>query len=54
MLESLFILLPISVLFVIVIGAAFWWAIFAGQFEDSQEAAEAILADDDTESESCK
>lgn len=51
MLESLFILIPISVLFVIVIGIAFWWAIFAGQFDDSQAAAESILADNDTENE---
>lgn len=51
MLESLFVLIPISVLFVIVIGVAFWWAIFAGQFDDSQAAAESILADNDTENE---
>lgn len=49
MIESLYVLIPISVLFVVLIGAAFWWAIFAGQFEDSQAAAESILADDDTE-----
>ncbi|HWL28722.1 MAG TPA: cbb3-type cytochrome oxidase assembly protein CcoS [Burkholderiaceae bacterium] len=44
---SLFLLLPISLVLVLVIGAAFWWAIFAGQFDDTQEAANSILRDDD-------
>lgn len=48
---SLFLLLPISLVLVLAIGAAFWWAIFAGQFEDTQEAANSILLDDDTSSE---
>ncbi|QAA93618.1 cbb3-type cytochrome oxidase assembly protein CcoS [Pollutimonas thiosulfatoxidans] len=45
---SLYLLLPISLLLVIVIGAAFWWAIFAGQFDDTSHAAQSILLDDDT------
>lgn len=48
MTASLYLLLAISVLFVIVIGAAFWWAIFSGQFDDANEAAHAVLMDDDT------
>ena len=48
MLESLFLLIPISLLFVIMIGGALWWAIFAGQFENSQSAGESILNDDDS------
>ncbi|NHC61798.1 cbb3-type cytochrome oxidase assembly protein CcoS [Paenalcaligenes suwonensis] len=48
MLESLFLLIPISLLFVIMIGVALWWAIFAGQFENSQSAGESILKDDDS------
>lgn len=48
---SLFLLLPISLVLVLAIGAAFWWAIFAGQFEDTQEAANSILLDDDTSPE---
>lgn len=47
MIESLYLLLPLSVLFVIGIGVAFWWAIFSGQFDDMQRAADAVLADDD-------
>ncbi|CAM5189810.1 hypothetical protein CDEF62S_04233 [Castellaniella defragrans] len=48
MLQALLLLLPISVLLVIGIGAAFCWAIFAGQFDDVQEAGRAILDDEDS------
>ncbi|HLU15748.1 MAG TPA: cbb3-type cytochrome oxidase assembly protein CcoS [Burkholderiaceae bacterium] len=47
MMESLYLLLPLSVVFVLGIGVAFWWAIFSGQFDDVQRAADAVLADDD-------
>ncbi len=47
MMSALFLLLPISLLFVLAIGAAFWWAIFTGQFDDAGDAAGAILDDDD-------
>ncbi|WP_269495088.1 cbb3-type cytochrome oxidase assembly protein CcoS [Castellaniella sp. S9] len=45
--DALFLLLPISLLFVAGIGVAFWWAIFSGQFDDTQDAARSILQDDD-------
>ncbi|MFT0547971.1 cbb3-type cytochrome oxidase assembly protein CcoS [Allopusillimonas ginsengisoli] len=45
--SSLFLLLPISLLLVIAIGAAFWWAIFAGQFDDAGSVGDLILEDDD-------
>ncbi|RTZ41026.1 cbb3-type cytochrome oxidase assembly protein CcoS [Candidimonas sp. SYP-B2681] len=48
MASSLFLLLPISLVFVIVIGVFFWWAIFAGQFDDSQAGGDSILLDNDT------
>jgi len=48
MMESLYLLLPLSVVFVLGIGVAFWWAIFSGQFDDVQRAADAVLADDDS------
>jgi cbb3-type cytochrome oxidase maturation protein len=32
---------------VVLIGALFWWAIFAGQFDDTNRAGESILLDDD-------
>lgn len=45
---SLLLLLPIALVFVVLIGALFWWAIFAGQFDDTQKGGESILMDDDT------
>ncbi|NYT24054.1 cbb3-type cytochrome oxidase assembly protein CcoS [Alcaligenaceae bacterium] len=47
MTSSLFLLLPIALVFVVLIGAMFWWAIFAGQFDDAQSGGESILMDDD-------
>ena len=46
---SLFLLLPISLLLVLAIGVAFWWAIFSGQFDNTNQAAESILHDNDTD-----
>ena len=52
MASSLFLLLPISLVFVIATGIFFWWAIFAGQFDDSQTGGNSILLDNDiTESD---
>lgn len=48
MTSSLFLLLPIALAFVVLIGGLFWWAIFAGQFDDAQDRGESILRDDDT------
>ncbi|HLS17701.1 MAG TPA: cbb3-type cytochrome oxidase assembly protein CcoS [Paenalcaligenes sp.] len=48
MFESLLLLLPISILFVLVIGVVLWWAIFSGQFEDLDSAGKSILRDDDS------
>lgn len=48
MASSLFLLLPISLAFVIAIGVFFWWAIFSGQFDDAQSGGDAILLDPDT------
>ena len=45
---SLLLLLPIALVFVLLIGALFWWAIFAGQFDDTRKGGESILMDDDT------
>ena len=47
--ETLYLLLPLSLVFVLVIGVAFWWAIFSGQFDDTNQAAESILHDNDTD-----
>ena len=46
--EVLLLLIPISVLLVLAIGALFWWSIRSGQFDDLDGPAHRILADDDT------
>jgi cbb3-type cytochrome oxidase maturation protein len=45
--EILYLLIPLSVLLVFVIGAAFWWALRGGQFDDLEGPAHRILMDDD-------
>lgn len=45
--EILYLLLPLSILFVLLIAGAFWWAIFSGQFDNAQAAGRAVLEDDD-------
>lgn len=49
--ESLWVLIPLSVLLAIVIGAAFWWAGNSGQFDDLDSPAKRILIDDDLPNE---
>jgi cbb3-type cytochrome oxidase maturation protein len=46
--EVLLLLIPISVLLVLAIGALFWWSIRSGQFDDLDGPAHRILDDDDT------
>ncbi|MFY3084111.1 cbb3-type cytochrome oxidase assembly protein CcoS [Achromobacter xylosoxidans] len=43
----LYLLLPLSLLFVLVIGVSLWWAVFSGQYDDTDNAGAAILRDDD-------
>jgi cbb3-type cytochrome oxidase maturation protein len=45
--EIMYLLVPISVLLVFVIGIVFWWSIRHGQFEDLEGPAYRILMDDD-------
>jgi len=47
--EAMYLLIAISLVFVVGIGVAFWWAIFAGQFDDSDAAGKSILHDEDVE-----
>ncbi|CUI26009.1 Uncharacterized protein%2C possibly involved in nitrogen fixation [Achromobacter xylosoxidans] len=44
----LYLLLPLSLLFVLVIGVSLWWAVFSGQYNDTDNAGAAILRDDDS------
>ncbi len=46
--DILFLLIPVSVLLVFVIGVVFWWSIRQGQFEDLEGPAYRILMDDDS------
>jgi len=46
--EVLLLLIPVSVLLVLMIGALFWWSIRSGQFDDLDGPAHRIHADDDT------
>jgi len=45
--ESLYLLIPISVVLVFVIGVAFWWSVRSGQFDDLEGPAYRILMEDD-------
>jgi cbb3-type cytochrome oxidase maturation protein len=45
--ESLYLLIPFSVLLVFVIGVIFWWSLKSGQMEDLEGPAYRILMDDD-------
>lgn len=45
--ESLYILVPLSVVLVFGIGWVFWRALETGQFDDLERPAQDILADDD-------
>ena len=45
--ETLYILIPLSVVLVFLIGAVFWWGIRHGQFDDLERPGGQILDDDD-------
>ena len=46
--EVLYLLLPLSLIFVALIGGILWWAVFSGQYDDPDDAAHSILNDIDT------
>jgi cbb3-type cytochrome oxidase maturation protein len=45
--EIMFLLVGVSVVLLVAIGWAFWWAVGSGQFEDLERAGQDILLDDD-------
>ena len=45
--DILFLLIPLSIVIVFVIGWVFWWALNRGQFDDLEGPAHRILQDDD-------
>jgi len=46
--ESVYLLIPISVLLVFGIAGAFWWSVRSGQFDDLEGPGFRVLMDDDT------
>ncbi len=55
MTETLYLLIPISVVLVFLIAIAFWWSLRNGQFDDLEGPAYRILMDDDSVSaQSCR
>ncbi|WP_374692034.1 cbb3-type cytochrome oxidase assembly protein CcoS [Accumulibacter sp.] len=48
--ETLYLLIPISVVLVFLIALAFWWSLRSGQFDDMEGPAYRILMDDDRSS----
>ena len=45
--ESVWLLIPVSVILVFVIAAIFWWSVRSGQFDDLDGPAHSILFDDE-------
>lgn len=45
--ESLYLLIPVSVILVFIIGVVFWWSLKSGQMEDLEGPAYRILMDND-------
>jgi cbb3-type cytochrome oxidase maturation protein len=44
--EILYLLIPLSLVLVFLIGAVFWWALSNGQFDDLDAPALQVLLDD--------
>ncbi len=45
--DILYLLLPLSLIVVAMIGGVLWWAVFSGQYDDPDGASQSILLDDD-------
>jgi cbb3-type cytochrome oxidase maturation protein len=45
--DSLFILIPLSVVLVLVIIGVFWWALNAGQFDELEAEGKRVLQQDE-------
>jgi cbb3-type cytochrome oxidase maturation protein len=45
--EILYLLIPLSIVLVFLIGAGFWWSLKSGQFDDLDGPGYRILMDDD-------
>jgi cbb3-type cytochrome oxidase maturation protein len=45
--EILYLLIPLSVVLVFLIGAVFWWSVKSGQFDDLEGPGYRVIMDDD-------
>lgn len=45
--EILYLLIPLSIVLVFLIGAVFWWSLRSGQFDDLEGPGYRVLMDDD-------
>lgn len=45
--ESIYLLIPVSVVLVFAIAVAFWWSVRSGQFDDLEGPGFRILMDDE-------
>jgi cbb3-type cytochrome oxidase maturation protein len=45
--DILYLLIPLSLVLVFLIGAVFWWSLKSGQFDDLEGPAHRILEEDD-------
>ena len=45
--EILYLLIPLSVMLVFLVGAAFWWSVAHGQFDDLEREGHRILTEPD-------
>ena len=45
--ESLYLLIPLSVVLVFVIGLVFWWSVRSGPFDDLEGPGYRVVVDDD-------
>jgi cbb3-type cytochrome oxidase maturation protein len=46
--DILYLLVPLSLVLVFIIGGVFWWSLRSGMFDDLEGPAWRILQDDDT------
>lgn len=45
--EIMYLLVPVSVVIVFLIGVAFWWSLRSGQYDDLEGPGYRVLMDDD-------
>ncbi|MBL8485332.1 MAG: cbb3-type cytochrome oxidase assembly protein CcoS [Rhodocyclaceae bacterium] len=45
--EIMYLLIPLSIVLVFLIGVVFWWSLRSGQFDDLEGPAYRVVMDDD-------